>query len=153
MSFRAAASCSLFLMVLVAVTTASCGGGPTAPSGTNLSGTWRTNQLQIKASGETATFTIQWTVDPNSSTVSQVYMVNSRDNKAISGTAAAIKNADFEFSADIPNSGCSQETGRFRLSGRFNSGAQAQGDWSVSNVAPAGYCFSGSESGSWTASK
>lgn len=59
--------------------------GPTAASGTDLSGTWRTDIQTITAGGETADFFIRFTVPPGSMFRNQVRACQRSPNGGVAG--------------------------------------------------------------------
>ncbi len=138
---------------------AACGGGPTAPSGTDLAGRWQTDAHNYSASGQTVSVRLQFVVAPGSGSITSIQLCNAAGTLCTTllpdqgMTSVPISGSRFELTRDYPNITCDGTRARLELSGSFRSATRAEGDWKDTNHGPPGYAFCGTTSFGWAATK
>lgn len=66
--------------IVLVVVLDGCGGGPTAPSGTDLSGSWQSDAHNYSASGQTVSARLQFVVASGSGSITSIKLCNAVGN-------------------------------------------------------------------------
>ena len=154
---------SIVALSAAAILLGGCSEKPTAPSGTDLSGVWATQELEMSAGGTAAYFVIIFTVA--NQTVSDIgfarpsygaggqLAIDSQYRGSLVPGSAAIVNGRFEFSRTFSDIVVNGNPAKVTIKGTFRSATEADGNWRNENYGIEGYSVTGSYSGGWRATR
>jgi hypothetical protein len=148
---------SSFWPLAILTVLSACGGGPVAPSGTDLSGRWIASSITYTdtRSGTSVTVQPRFVVNASSAAIETIQLGSSEVICTDVGPLAqsspcgiAISGGKFRYKSSSADGSVSLE-----ISGTFRSSTSADGEWTDHNRGPAGYFFHGDLKTNWTANR